>query len=50
VKNHILTWRGRLNVVSNAYTFFYKYTRTLVKVGAVVKTKTWKEPFPRDHQ
>jgi hypothetical protein len=50
VKNHILTWRGRLNVVSNAYTFFYKYTRTLVKVGAVVKTKTWKEPFPRVHQ
>jgi predicted acyl esterase len=50
VKNHILTWRGRLNVVSNAHTFFYKYTRTLLKDGAVIKTKTWEEPIPRDHQ
>jgi len=50
VKNHILTWRGRLSVVSNAHTFFYKYTRTLLKDGAVIKTKTWEEPIPRDHQ
>jgi predicted acyl esterase len=50
VKNHILTWRGRLNVVSNAHTFFYKYTRTLLKDGAIIKTKTWEEPIPRDHQ
>ncbi|HEY2678330.1 MAG TPA: CocE/NonD family hydrolase [Steroidobacteraceae bacterium] len=50
VQNHVLTWRGRLNVSSDAHTFFYKYTRTLLKDGAIVKTKTWEEPIPRDHQ
>jgi hypothetical protein len=50
VKNHILAWRGRLNVVSDAHAFFYKYTRTLLKDDAVIKTKTWKEPIPRAHQ
>ncbi len=39
-----------LNVSSDAHTFFYKYTRTLLKDGALMKTKTWEEPIPRDHQ
>jgi uncharacterized protein len=50
VKNHVLTWRGQLNVSSDAHTIFYKYTRTLLKDGALVKTKTWEEPIARDHQ
>ena len=50
VKNHVLTWRGQLKVSSDAHTFFYKYTRTLLKDGALVKTKTWEEPIARDHQ
>jgi predicted acyl esterase len=50
VGDHILTWRGRLNVSSDAHTFFYKYERTLMKDGALLKTKTWEEPIPRDHQ
>jgi hypothetical protein len=50
VKNHVLTWRGRLDVSSDARTFFYKYTRTLLRDGVVIRTKTWEEPIPRDHQ
>ena len=50
LKGHVLTWRGRLDVSSDAQTFFYKYTRTLLRDGAVVRTKTWEEPIPRDHQ
>jgi uncharacterized protein len=50
VKDHVLTWRGRLDVSSDAHTFFYEYTRTLLKDGVVIRTKTWKEPIPRDHQ
>ena len=50
VKDHVLTWRGRLDVSSDAQTFFYKYTRTLLRDGAVIRTKTWQEPIPRDHQ
>jgi uncharacterized protein len=50
VKDHVLTWRGRLDVSSDAHTFFYEYTRTLLKDGAIIRTRTWKEPIPRDHQ
>lgn len=50
VKEHVLTWRGRLDVSSDAQTFFYKYTRTLLRDGVVIRTKTWEQPIPRDHQ
>jgi len=50
VQDHILTWRGHLDVSSDAHLFFYEYTRTLLKDGVVIRTKTWKEPIPRDHQ
>jgi len=50
LKGHVLTWRGRLDVSSDAQTFFYKYTRTLLRDGGVIRTKTWEEPIPRDHQ
>ncbi len=50
VQEHVLIWRGRLDVSSDAQTFFYKYTRTLLRDGAVVRTRTWEEPIPRDHQ
>jgi uncharacterized protein len=50
VKDHVLTWRGRLDVSSDAQTFFYKYTRTLLRDGVAIRTRTWEEPIPRDHQ
>jgi hypothetical protein len=50
LKDRTLTWRGRLDVSSDAHTFFYKYTRTLLRDGAIIRTKTWEEPIPRDHQ
>src|ERR1700733_12156725 len=50
VKDHVLTWRGRLDISSDARTFFYKYTRTLLRDGVVIRTRTWEEPIPRDHQ
>ncbi len=50
LQEHVLIWRGRLNVSSDAQTFFYKYTRTLLRDGAVIRTRTWEEPIPRDHQ
>ena len=50
VRDHVLTWRGRLDLSSDAQMFFYKYTRTLLRDGVVVRTKTWEEPIARDHQ
>jgi predicted acyl esterase len=50
VKDHVLTWRGRLDVRSDAHTFYYHYTRTLLRDGVVIRTRDWDEPIPRDHQ
>ena len=45
-----LTWRGHLLVSTDQQNFYYKYTRELLKDGSVMKTKTWQETIPRDHQ
>ncbi len=50
VPDHLLTWIGRLDVSSDAQTFFYKYTRTLLRDGIVYRTRSWEEAIPRDHQ
>jgi predicted acyl esterase len=50
VNGHVLTWRGHHEVSSDAHTFFYTYTRTLLRDGIVVRTKTWTESIPRDYQ
>jgi uncharacterized protein len=50
LKDRVLSWRGHLSVTSDATTFFYKYTRELLKDGNLVKTKTWEEAIPRDNQ
>lgn len=50
VPGHVLSWLGQLDISSDAQTFFYKYTRTLLRDGAVLRTRTWQEPIPRDHQ
>ena len=50
VSGHLLTWRGHHELSSDAHTFFYKYTRTLLRDGQVLRTKTWQESIPRDHQ
>ena len=50
VNGHVLTWRGHHELSSDAHTFFYKYTRTLLRDGSVVRSKTWTESVPRDHQ
>ena len=50
LKDRTLTWRGHLDVSSDAHTFFYKYTRTLLRDGVIIRTKSWEEPIPRDRQ
>jgi hypothetical protein len=45
-----LSWRGHLLVTTDQKNFYYKYTRELLKDGAVIKTKTWQETIARDHQ
>ncbi len=50
LKSHVLSWRGHLSVTSDEKTFLYKYVRELLKDGKIVRTRTWQEAIPRDHQ
>ena len=45
-----LVWRGHLLVTTDQKNFYYKYTRELLKDGQMLKSKTWQETIPRDHQ
>jgi uncharacterized protein len=50
LKGRTLVWRGHLLVTTDQKNFYYKYTRELLKDGTMVKSKTWQETIPRDHQ
>jgi predicted acyl esterase len=50
LKGRTLMWRGHLLVTTDQKNFYYKYTRELVKDGQMLKSKTWQETIPRDHQ
>jgi len=48
--DRVLTWRGVVDFKSDATSFSYTYKRTLLKDGAVIREKSWKETIPRDRQ
>ena len=50
LKGRTLIWRGHLLVTTDQKNFYYKYTRELLKDGQMLKSKTWQETIPRDHQ
>jgi uncharacterized protein len=50
LKGRTLVWRGHLLVTTDAGNFYYSYTRELLKDGRMIKTRTWRETIPRDHQ
>jgi predicted acyl esterase len=50
LKGRTLIWRGHLLVTTDQKNFYYKYTRELLKDGQTIKSKTWQETIPRDHQ
>jgi hypothetical protein len=50
LQGRVLIWQGHLSITTDAKDYFYKYTRELLKDGVIVKSKTWQETIPRDHQ
>ena len=50
LRGRTLVWRGHLLVTTDRKNFYYKYTRELLKDGTMIKSKTWQETIPRDHQ
>jgi hypothetical protein len=45
-----LTWRGHQLVTTDKKNFYYTSTRELLKDGKSIKSRTWQETIPRDHQ
>ena len=50
LKGRTLVWHGHLLITTDRENFYYKYTRELIRDGQVLKSKTWQETIPRDHQ
>jgi hypothetical protein len=50
LKDRVLTYRGQLTLTSDKSTFHYFASRTLLRDGTVVRTRSWKEDIPRDMQ
>lgn len=50
VRDRTLTWRGHLAVTSDSRAFHYSYTRELSVDGKLLRTRSWQESIPRDHQ
>ena len=45
-----LTWHGHLQLTSDRTAFHYRYTRELSVDGKLLRTRSWEESIPRDHQ
>jgi uncharacterized protein len=50
LQGRTLVWRGHLLLTTDADHFYYSYTRELLKDREIIRTRTWKETIPRDHQ
>jgi hypothetical protein len=50
LQNRVVTYRGTLALRSDATTFHYSASRTLLRDGTVLRTRSWKEDIPRDLQ
>ena len=50
LKDRVLTYQGRLGLTSDRTTFHYAASRTLLRDGVVLRTRSWKEDIPRDLQ
>ncbi len=48
--DRVLTYRGHLTLSSDATTFHYAYTRSLLRDGILLHSRTWQEDIPRDLQ
>lgn len=49
-QGHSVEWRGTTEIVSDAEAFNYRHVRQLLRDGAVVREREWKERVPRDFQ
>lgn len=50
LKTRELNFESHLELRSDAKNFYYTYRRDLTENGKLIRTKTWKDTIPRDHQ
>ncbi len=50
LEDRTLTWEANLLFRSDLESFYYTYTRRLLKDGELVREKTWNDTIARDHQ
>ena len=50
LKDRVLTYRGHITLKSDATTFHYAASRTLLRDGVPLRTRSWQEDIPRDLQ
>ena len=46
----VIAWRYLFDLRGDQTNFYYNYTRTLLENGRIVRTRTWNQTLPRDHQ
>ena len=45
-----IAWRYVFDLRSDRSHFYYNYSRTLLENGRAIRSRTWTETLPRDHQ
>ena len=50
LKGRVLLWEAESSFTSDAQNFYYKFVRRVSENGELIRSKTWNETIPRDHQ
>lgn len=50
LKGRVVLFKSNVELHSDAKNFYYHYERDLLENGRVIRTKTWNDTIPRDHQ
>jgi hypothetical protein len=50
LQGRVLTYRGQLKLSSDPSAFHYSASRTLLRDGVLLRTRSWQEDIPRDLQ
>ena len=50
LKGRVVIFESNVELRSDAKNLYYHYQRELLKNGRLIRTKTWNDTIPRDHQ
>jgi putative CocE/NonD family hydrolase len=50
LEGRVLLWQAESSFTSDAENFYYQFVRRVSENGELIRSKTWQEKIPRDHQ